>query len=92
MVVRFIYSDNDQRSLGWEVEGFCRNNKLYYMGLDRNYYKDKKKAINTMVSCGAYTTPFCSIYDNNKELIKCFYSESKECTVDNIINYLKGVI
>ena len=92
MVVKFVYSDDDQKYLSWEIEGFCKNNKLYFIGLDRNYHKDKKKAINNMVSCGAYKTPFCSVYNNNKELIKCFYSEDDGCNLDNIINYLKGLM
>lgn len=52
-------------------------------------YKDKKKAIMTKVSCGARLTPFVAIYNESKDLVKAFYTEVEECTIDNIINYLK---
>ena len=32
-----------------------------------------------------------AVYDNNKELIKAFYSEVGDCTADNIIKYLNEV-
>lgn len=50
-------------------------------------YKDKKKAIANKVLCGARLTPFVAVYNDDKELIKAFYSEVGECTVDNIKKY-----
>lgn len=52
-------------------------------------YKDKKKAIMIKASCGTRLTPFVAIYDENRELVKAFYSEVGECTVDNVIKYLQ---
>jgi hypothetical protein len=34
---------------------------------------------------------FDAVYDNNKELVKAFYSEVGDCTADNIIKYLNEV-
>ena len=53
--------------------------------------KDKKKAIMIKASCGTRLVPFVAVYDNNKELIKAFYSEVGDCTTDNIIKYLNEV-
>ena len=42
-------------------------------------------------SCGTRLVPFVAVYDNNKELVKAFYSEVGDCTADNIIKYLNEV-
>lgn len=52
-------------------------------------YKEKKKAIMIKASCGTRLTPFVAIYNENRELIKAFYPEVEECTVNNVIKYLQ---
>lgn len=54
---------------------------------NEDFYKDRKKAIMVKASCGTKLVPFVAIYD--KELRKAFYSEVGECTVNNILKYLK---
>lgn len=56
---------------------------------DELHYKDKKKAIMIKASCGTRLVPFVAVYDDNKELVKAFYSEVGDCTVNNIIKYLE---
>lgn len=51
----------------------------------------KNKAIMIKASCGTRLVPFVAVYDNNKELVKAFYSEVGDCTADNIIKYLNEV-
>lgn len=59
---------------------------------NEDHYKEKKDAYMLKASCGARLTPFCAIYDDDKNLIKAFYSEVGECTINNIIEYLKNDI
>lgn len=56
---------------------------------DELHYKDKKKAIMIKASCGTRLVPFVAVYNDDKELIKAFYSEVGDCTVNNIIKYLE---
>lgn len=58
---------------------------------DELHHKDKKKAIMIKASCGTRLVPFVAVYDDNKELVKAFYSEVGDCTADNVIKYLNGV-
>ena len=59
---------------------------------NEEHYKERKDAFQLKASCGARLTPFCAIYNDDKELIKAFYSEVGECTIHNIIEYLKNEI
>lgn len=56
---------------------------------DELHYKDKKKAIMIKASCGTRLVPFVAVYDDDKELVKAFYSEVGDCTVNNIVKYLE---
>lgn len=55
---------------------------------DPNIYKDRKKAFKLKGSYGARLDPFAVILEDG-EPIKAFYSEANECTIDNIINYVR---
>lgn len=55
---------------------------------DSKYLKDKKKGFKIKGSFSSRLEPFVGIYEDKKP-IKGFYSEANECTVDNIIKYLK---
>lgn len=55
---------------------------------DEKHFRDTKKAIMIKASCGAKITPFVAIYDDNKELVKAFYSEVGECDADTVMTYL----
>lgn len=92
MTVKIIYSEacmpfkNKIVAYIWE-----KFPKIEVETYDELHYKDKKKAIMIKASCGTRLVPFVAVYDNNKELIKAFYSEVRDCTADNIIKYLNEV-
>lgn len=52
-------------------------------------YKEKKKAVMIKASCGTRFTPFVAIFNDDRELVKAFYAEVGECTVENIVEYLE---
>lgn len=67
--------------------------KLYSIEFyNEDHHKEKKKSIIIKASCGARLLPFCSVYDQNEELIKGFYSEVDECTFAHIGEYLNAKI
>lgn len=55
--------------------------------LNEDLFKDKRKAIIAKSSCGAKISPFVSFHEDGK-LIKAFYSDTGECTLDLIAKYL----
>lgn len=92
MTIKFIYSDNSQLSILEKVKSLYKDRNIKFEGFDFNIYKDKKKAYKVLGACSARLIPFCSIYNDNNELIKAFYSEVSECTENNIIKYLDNYI
>lgn len=90
MTIKLVYNNNSEDSINSIVEYIVEtyptiNVEMY----NEDINKQKKKAIMIKASCGASLLPFCSVYNEDKELIKAFYSEVKECTLINISNYLK---
>lgn len=55
---------------------------------NEDLYNEKKKSYKIKGGFSARMTPFVLITSDNKEYIKAFYSENKECTIDNVLNYL----
>lgn len=90
MTIKIIYNEDCQpfqnkiTAFLWETYP-----KIQVETYDESHYKDKKKAITIKASCGARLLPFVAVYDSNKELVKAFYSETGDCTFDNIVKYLK---
>lgn len=92
MTVKIVYNE-DCQPLQNRITAHLWQNfpKIQVETYDESHYKDKKKAIMIKASCGTRLAPFVAIYDDNKELIKAFYSETRDCTFDNIINYLNVI-
>lgn len=92
MTVKIVYNE-DCQPLQNRITAHLWQNfpKIQVETYDESHYKDKKKAIMIKASCGTRLVPFVAIYDDNKELIKAFYSETGDCTFDNIINYLNDI-
>lgn len=92
MTIKIVYNEACQpfenRLVAYIWEHFP---KIEVETYDELHYKDKKKAIMIKASCGTRLVPFVAVYDNNKELIKAFYSEVGDCIADNIIKYLNEV-
>lgn len=92
MTVKIVYSETCLPLKNKVVASILeRFPKIEVETYDELYHKDKKKALMIKASCGTRLVPFVAIYDNNKELIKAFYSEVGGCTADNIIRYLNEV-
>lgn len=92
MVVKIVYNE-DSQPLQNMITAYLWENfpKIQVETYDESHYKDKKKAIMIKASCGTKLAPFVVIYNDNKEPIKAFYSETKDCTYNNIIKYLNDV-
>ena len=91
MTIKVIYTDLDtsfKDSLLSYIQTKLPESKVE--AYEESYYKDRKKAITIKASCGARLTPFVAIYENG-EIVKAFYSETKDCTFDNIKNYLNDI-
>lgn len=53
------------------------------------YKRERTKAFRVKGGFGARATPFALFYYNDK--IKPFYSETLDCTEENIINFIKSI-
>lgn len=94
MIVKIVFDNKEssifQDSLQYEIYSKFPNIEIETYNED--YYKEKKKAIMIKASCGTRLTPFVAVYNDNKDLVKAFYSEVGDCTIENIIKYLKNEI
>ena len=86
MIIKLVYSE----SKGQDLLEYFQTLDYEVITLNEDYHKDKKKAIQLKASCGTKLIPFVAIYNDNRELIKAFYTEVKECTCENIKSYLDG--
>lgn len=92
MILKVIYNEDSLPFKNKLVSHLWENYpKIGVETYDENHFKEKKKAIMIKASCGTRLAPFVAVYDNNKELIKAFYSETKDCTFDNIVEYLNDI-
>ena len=57
-----------------------------------DFFKEKKKAFKLKGAFSAKQTPFAVLYNDGKVPISVFYSESNDCTFENISNKLKEFI
>jgi hypothetical protein len=90
MIVKLVYKVGSGDILSEELLKLQKENEgLVVQTYDAGYYKSKKDAIQIKASCGAGLVPFCAIYNDDKELVKAFYSEVGECTFVNISKYIK---
>lgn len=86
MLVKLVYSETK----GSELLDYLQTvQDIELVALNEDYYKDKKKAIQLKASCGTKLTPFVGVYNEDKDLIKAFYTEVNECIIENIAKYLK---
>lgn len=96
MTIKIAYSEIDNISEPLikgidqlNQDDFIRFNVVSY---NENHHKQRKDALQLKASCGARLTPFCAVYNDDKEIIKAFYSEVGECTILNILEYIKNEI
>lgn len=62
--------------------------ETYHEGL----FKERKKAFKLKGGFSARKSPFAVLSDVDDKIIKVFYSESNDCTYENIINTLNEYV
>lgn len=62
--------------------------ETYHEGL----FKERKKAFKLKGGFSARKSPFAVLIDENNKIVKAFYSESNECSYENIIKALDEYI
>lgn len=65
-------------------------NDITIIGYNENVKKERKHAFGLKSNYGTKLTPFVVIL--NPEPIKAFYTDVKECRIDNIISYIDNLI
>ncbi len=89
MIVKIVYNEKSSTLASSVIAYLCKKHPDFEIeSYDEDYYNDRKKAFKVKGACSAKLVPFVAIYNDHKELIKAFYTEAKECTFDNIKNYL----
>lgn len=84
MILYLTYNNNCQQLLE-QLQNELNNIEIIAYNEDTK--KERKKAFGLKGNYGAKESPFSVLYKEDKP-IKAFYTEVKECTLDNIINYL----
>ena len=62
------------------------------IGFHENKLRERSNAFKTKGGWSARLNPFAIAIDNERKPIKAFYSEAKQCTVDNITKCLDSFI
>lgn len=88
MILKIVYNSDLHESFYKELCQFLDANSIKYESYDSKFLKDRKKGYKVKGAFSARLDPFVGVYKNDSP-IKGFYSEVKECTVNNIIEYLK---
>ncbi|MGM9530871.1 hypothetical protein [Intestinibacter sp.] len=88
MIIKLAYCEGKGDTLYKQLFSYTNNANIDLISYDEDYYKEKKDSFKLKGSCGARLTPFCAIYDDTKNLIKAFYSETGECTFNNIKDFI----
>lgn len=83
-MIKFVYSGEKHKDLYKKLKDTYPS--IIFFNFD--FFKDRKLGYKVLGSCGARELPFCAIYNKDKTLIKAFYTEAKECTFDNINNFI----
>lgn len=88
MIIKLAYCEGKGDSIYRQLFNYTNNTDIELISYDEDYYKEKKDSFKLKGSCGARLTPFCAIYNDKKDLIKAFYSETGECTFNNIKDFI----
>jgi len=92
MIVKLVYNKKSQKLYNDLSIILARNfSYISLEALNEDYFKDRKKSYKVKGSCSTKLTPFCAIYIK-KEVIKAFYSDTNECNLDNIVNFLNEYV
>lgn len=98
MIIKIAYSKGIGDTIEEQLRTALTNNfeessvNFTIISYDEGHYKEKKDSYQLKASCGSRLLPFCAIYNDDKDIIKAFYSEVGECTVSNILEYIENEI
>lgn len=94
MIIKIAYTKGQGDTIAEQIAKVLDNTdeKFTIYCYDEEYHKQKKDAYQLKASCGARLLPFCAIYNDDKEIVKAFYSEVGECTIPNILEYIDNEI
>lgn len=98
MIIKIAYSEGhgdtivDQLKTAIEKMTTDESEKFTIISYDENHHKEKKDALQLKASCGARLLPFCAVYNDDREIVKGFYSEVGECTLLNILEYIENEV
>lgn len=86
MIIKIVYNSDLHNKFYYELL-----NKLHDITIetyDMKYTTDAKKGFKVKGTFGARLEPFVGLYTDEEKILKGFYSEASQCTIDSIINYL----
>ena len=94
MIIKIIYNSNNQnqqKCVELTTKFLKKYSKLEVLTFDENHYKEKKKAFQIKASCGTKETPFIAVYNDDKEIVKAFYSEVDNNVFKSFFNYISKI-
>lgn len=92
MILKIAY-DDDSTSLVTELKKIVPDFPLLKLETyHEELFSERKKAFKLKGGYSARHTPFAILIDDNLEPVKAFYSESNECTFEEIIKALTNYV
>lgn len=92
MILKVAYDDNSEKFVKDLKRALIEYPLIELEDYHEQIFRERKKAFALKNEWGTRIAPFAILVDNDKNPVIAFYSERKECTVDNIIETLKKFI
>lgn len=89
MIVKLVYYEDV--TLKNEIESLKDKYKFTFEYYDTKYSLDRRKGFRVKNAFSALLEPFVGVFTDDNKPIKGFYSEAKECTINNIKEYINEV-
>lgn len=83
----FCYNKDSEILKGAIQKEVNKYPEIKFESYNEDLFTEKKKSYSIKNWFAARMTPFCGIF-NDEKCAKGFYSEAKECTEQNIVNFL----
>lgn len=92
MILKLVYDDNSE-TLAKELKDSISKFPLVQMETyHEEIFKERKKAFKIKGGFSARHNPFAVLLDNNSNPVRAFYSESGDCTKEEIIKTLTNFV
>lgn len=88
MIIKIVYNSDYKNQFDFYYDLISKLHDITIESYDTKYTSDAKQGIKVRGAFGSRLEPFVGIYSDEGKILKGFYSEVSECTVNNIINYL----